>query len=66
MKLIEQKEFKNQLETIQEEYNELRKEFKKRFQDTFLKKLIDDYEKKDKLKGRCKDCSRLVKYFGDC
>jgi len=66
LKLIERKEFISQLEIIQEEYNELRKEFRERFQGTFLKKLMVDYKRKGKLKGRCKDCSRLVKYFGDC
>ena len=56
----------SQLESIQEEYNELHKEFDKRFQKTFLEKLIVDYERKGKLKGGCKECSLRMKLFGDC
>ncbi|MCJ7571667.1 MAG: hypothetical protein MUO82_07300 [Candidatus Thermoplasmatota archaeon] len=62
--IIEQLEFKKRLLEIQNINNELKKDFWEPFE-KFLKLILDNYERKSKLKGRCEECSRLYKYF-DC
>ncbi len=62
--LIEDINFRKEVEKIKGIYDNTKKLFNTVHKD--LKKLIDDIDNEDELKGKCEKCSFWIRFLGDC